>query len=61
MNLVVEQEIVCPHCGEAYPTNIDTSQGAHTTIEDCAVCCAPIQLAVECEPGEVLSVDIAPG
>lgn len=61
MNLLVEHAVECPHCGEIYPTNIDTSQGAHTTIEDCAVCCAPIQLTVECEPGEIAFVEISAG
>lgn len=58
MNFLVEQMVECPHCGESYPATIDTSQGSHTTIEDCAVCCAPIHLAVECEAGEILSIGI---
>jgi hypothetical protein len=61
MNLLVEADVECPHCFEVYPTMIDTSQGAHVTIEDCTVCCRPIQLQVECEPGEVISVSSAPG
>jgi hypothetical protein len=61
MELLAEGTVLCPYCGETYPTMVDTSQGSHETIEDCAVCCRPIQLTVECEPGEVFSVDAMPG
>lgn len=56
MEILIEAEIECPHCGEAYRTMIDTSQGSHSTIEDCPVCCRPIELEVECEPGEIFHV-----
>ncbi len=61
MDILIEAEIQCPHCGENYQTMIDTSQGRHATIEDCPVCCRPIQLDVECEPGEVFQVEATPG
>ena len=57
MNYIVETEVVCPYCGEAFPVAVDTSQGDASTIEDCTVCCRPIALRFECEPGDVLSVD----
>jgi hypothetical protein len=37
----------CPWCGESFVTFFDMSAGAQTYIEDCQVCCRPIQL--ECE------------
>jgi len=61
MDILIESLVQCPYCGETYPTMIDTSQGAHSTIEDCTVCCRPIQLEVNCEPGEVFQVDATPG
>ena len=61
MELLAEGNVTCPYCGEGYDTMVDTSQGSHSTIEDCPVCCRPIQLTVECEPGEVFSIDAAPG
>jgi len=54
-------DVTCPHCGEAFPLQIDTSQGEQSLIEDCTVCCRPIALAIDCRPGEVLSVSEAPG
>jgi len=51
MDALIETEIACPHCGAPFSITIDTSQGDHETIEDCAVCCRPIQLKSACEPG----------
>ncbi|CAN5363158.1 hypothetical protein BH20VER3_BH20VER3_09900 [soil metagenome] len=56
MELLVEIEVACPHCGETFPLLVDTSQDDLTMIEDCSVCCRPIALRVECRPGEVLGV-----
>lgn len=36
---------------------VDTSQGAHELIEDCQVCCRPMRVRVECEPGHVEFVE----
>lgn len=59
MELTVETEVICPHCGEAFPLQIDTSQREQTLIEDCTVCCRPMTLAIRTAPGEVLAIDIA--
>jgi hypothetical protein len=56
MELVVEAEITCPHCGEVFPLQIDTSQPEQSFIEDCTVCCRPMNLTVRCEPGEVVNI-----
>ncbi len=61
MDLLAEANVICPHCGEEYSTMVDTTQGSHETIEDCPVCCRPIQVNVECEPGELLSIDASRG
>jgi hypothetical protein len=58
MELTSEAEIVCPHCGEAFALMIDTSQGDQDFIEDCTVCCRPIQLHVRCRPGEIEEIVI---
>lgn len=58
MDYVVEAEVQCPFCGAVFFTTADTSQGSYSTIEDCTVCCRPMVLRIECEPGELLGVDI---
>ena len=61
MELIIETEIACPHCGESFPLQVDTSQSEQTLIEDCTVCCRPITLAIRCRPGEIESVNEAAG
>jgi hypothetical protein len=58
MELSVETEITCPHCGEAFSLLIDTSQREQTFIEDCTVCCRPITLIVRSQPGAIIDVAI---
>lgn len=59
MDYIVECQVECPYCGAVYETTVDTSQSRFSTIEDCEVCCRPIQLNIECEAGEVISVSSA--
>lgn len=56
--MLVEIELECPHCGELFASTADTSQGTYSSVEDCAVCCRPMQVTVECEPGEVFSIQV---
>jgi hypothetical protein len=56
MDFLAEVDIVCPYCGENFSVTIDTSQGDCSTVEDCSVCCQPIQLDIECRAGEVTGV-----
>ena len=58
MDLEQTVELSCPYCGEVFTTFIDTSQGSFSTIEDCEICCRPIQINVECGAGEIAFVDV---
>ncbi len=40
----------CPYCGEEIELLIDRSVPEQEYIEDCPVCCQPIEIAVEVEP-----------
>ena len=35
----------CPYCGETFSTAVDLSAGAFSYVEDCQVCCQPIDLS----------------
>lgn len=59
MNYPVSIELQCPFCGEVSDITVDAAEGANSLIEDCTVCCHPIQLVVECEDGEVIAVAIS--
>lgn len=52
-----EHEVNCPYCGEPFSVVVDPTAGPQTYIEDCAVCCRPVQLSVAVdEAGEVAAV-----
>jgi endogenous inhibitor of DNA gyrase (YacG/DUF329 family) len=40
-------EVQCPYCGEPIEVLVDCSEASHDFIEDCAVCCRPIELQAE--------------
>lgn len=61
MNLLEDFDVQCPYCGESFAITVDTAQGSYATTEDCVVCCRPIAFQIECEPGEVFSVNAAIG
>ena len=44
MSLQDEIEIDCPYCGERIVLLVDGSAGAQEYIEDCQVCCRPINI-----------------
>jgi hypothetical protein len=39
--------VSCPYCGESFETAVDLSAGSFRYVEDCQVCCQPIELAGE--------------
>ena len=44
----METEIVCPYCGETIAVFIDEGGGPmQRYVEDCSVCCRPIELSVD--------------
>jgi hypothetical protein len=51
----------CPYCGEPITLIIDCSAGDQSYIEDCEVCCRPIEISVMTGPdgleGVVLATD----
>jgi hypothetical protein len=36
--------IDCPYCGESFETSVDCSAGGQQYVEDCPVCCQPIDM-----------------
>lgn len=47
----------CPYCWETISMLIDISQEKQSYIEDCEVCCNPIQLNIRTENNEILSFE----
>ena len=50
-------DLQCPYCGEILATRLDLSAGSQAYVEDCQVCCQPMQLRVQvAEDGSLDSV-----
>ena len=54
----VSESIQCPFCGQRFALTIDTSVRSQRFTTDCEVCCRPFEVVAECEPGEILSLDV---
>ena len=49
----MEYFFACPYCWERISMVLDTSVRGQTLIEDCEVCCHPIQVGYAVEEGAV--------
>jgi hypothetical protein len=51
--------VQCPYCGERLETRVDLTTDEPSYIEDCQVCCRPIQFDLErADSGGLLSVKV---
>jgi hypothetical protein len=46
--------VQCPYCGERLETRVDLTAGEREYIEDCEVCCRPIEFAIELDESGAL-------
>lgn len=58
--LVVEHTVTCPSCWEPHTVTIDISGEERRFIEDCRVCCNPMQLRFGVADGRLTHVDVEP-
>ncbi len=56
----MEEEVffTCPYCWEEISMLIDVSVPSQVYIEDCEVCCRPIELRYRVEDEHVAEVDV---
>ena len=55
---MLEHFFQCPYCWEEISFLIDTSVNNETYIEDCEVCCRPIEVFVQVNEGELVAFQI---
>lgn len=55
---LVERRIRCPFCSARMDVVLDLSAGSQSYVEDCAVCCQPMQITFETDNDELLEIDI---
>ena len=51
-----EQFMTCPYCWETISLLLDLSLPEQSYIEDCSVCCHPIQVQYATEDGQLTAV-----
>jgi hypothetical protein len=49
----------CPYCGEAFDSQADASAGSCIYVEDCQICCQPIEMELRVDDDGNLSELIA--
>ncbi len=57
MDFESETFFLCPYCGQNISMVIEELDGAQSYIEDCEVCCNPIQISYEIDEGRVVSLE----
>jgi hypothetical protein len=45
--------VACPYCGEPVELMVDETAGSASYVEDCPVCCRPMQVDVEVDGDQV--------
>ena len=53
----MEYFFACPYCWEQISMVLDTSVMGQTLVEDCEVCCHPIEVHYAVQDGEVSDFD----
>lgn len=53
MDLLQNHFLNCPYCGESTQVEIDCSVSAQEYIEDCQVCCQPINFYITVDNNNV--------
>jgi len=57
MDALSFRQVQCPYCGEWINLQIDASGGEQACVEDCSVCCRPIEVQL-LGGGEDWSVEV---
>lgn len=55
MEFESEKFFTCPFCGESISMVLEV-YGAQSYVEDCQVCCNPIQISFDVEDGEIVDI-----
>lgn len=52
-------DTLCPYCGEPLEFQVEPLDGSQDYIEDCSVCCQPIQVSVQIRKGQVEAITVS--
>jgi hypothetical protein len=55
-NQVIATRVQCPYCWEFFSLLVDASVDYQEYVEDCEICCQPIDFVVEVDESDHVSV-----
>ncbi len=55
-NRLIETNVQCPYCWEHFSLLVDASIDSQEYVEDCEVCCRPIDFIIEIDEQDQLRV-----
>ena len=55
---LIDRRIRCPFCSERMDIVIDPSAGSQSYIEDCQVCCQPMQISFTVDGDDVFGPEV---
>jgi hypothetical protein len=55
-NLLIETRVQCPYCWERFSLLVDASVDTQAYVEDCEICCRPIDFIVDIDEQEQVRV-----
>ena len=58
MNWVQGHDATCPHCWETINLTLDLSVPEQSYVEDCPVCCKPMQVSYSAVDGELADLQV---
>jgi hypothetical protein len=54
------KKVICPYCSQTFYLFVDTSAGDQRYIEDCQICCQPIDFRISIADGKIQEVESYP-
>lgn len=55
--MLEEHTFTCPYCWEPISMLLDLTVEAQTYVEDCEVCCRPIEVSYQAQGGELVAFE----
>ena len=56
--MLIEKSFCCCYCGELISFVLDLSSDCKNSVEDCEVCCGPIEFSYSVCENELVSFDV---
>ena len=55
---IVETRISCPYCAQSMEIVLDLSAGSQSYVEDCQICCQPMQIRFDVDDQQLQGLQV---